>query len=119
MFKILVEKIFSLPCARKPQHMIYDSNCNALHEEHRFFRGIGMCVNAFHHKMKHKGSDTYCWEHCDMRAYPELMDDKRGFYFNSSIAEQTNVWFGSFHNICQEMTPIKYDFFSRRNDTTS
>ncbi|KAG1804060.1 uncharacterized protein BJ212DRAFT_1202065, partial [Suillus subaureus] len=34
--------------------------------------------------------------------YPELLDDVRGFYFNSYIAEQTNVWFGSFHNICQE-----------------
>ncbi|KAF8832965.1 hypothetical protein BDN67DRAFT_862922, partial [Paxillus ammoniavirescens] len=33
------------------------------------------------------------------------------FYFNSSIAEQTNVWFGGFHNICWEMTPTKYDFF--------
>ncbi|KAG2741488.1 hypothetical protein P692DRAFT_201726600 [Suillus brevipes Sb2] len=124
---ILVEKIFSLPRARKPQHMIYDSNCNALREvESRnidFFRGMGMCVDAFHHKTKHKGSDTYCRERCDMRAYPELLDDEGGFYFNSSIAEQTNVWFGSFHNICREMTPIKYDFFLdemilRRNRVT-
>ncbi|KAF8432538.1 hypothetical protein L210DRAFT_828562, partial [Boletus edulis BED1] len=29
---ILFEKMFSLPRARKPQHMIYDSNCNALRE---------------------------------------------------------------------------------------
>lgn len=58
-----------------------------------------------------------------MCAYPELLDTDGKFYFNSSIAEQTNVWFGSFHNICQEMTPVKYDFFLdemilRRNRVT-
>jgi len=46
-----------------------------------------------------------------MKAYPKLLNDDGKYYFNSSIAEQTNVWFGSFHNICQEMTPVKYDFF--------
>jgi hypothetical protein len=110
-----VEKIFSLPWAQKPQHMIYDSNCNALCEvESRgieFFHGMGMCVDAFHHRTKHKANDTFCRERCDMRAYPELLDTDGKFYFNSSIAEQTNVWFGSFHNICREMTPVKYDFF--------
>ncbi|KAG2335661.1 hypothetical protein BDR05DRAFT_953909 [Suillus weaverae] len=28
---IMIEKMFSLPHARKPQHMIHDSNCNAMH----------------------------------------------------------------------------------------
>ena len=46
-----------------------------------------------------------------MKAYSELLDASGGFYFNSLIAEQTNVWFGTFHNICHEMTAIKYDFF--------
>jgi hypothetical protein len=46
-----------------------------------------------------------------MKAYPELLDDNGKYYFNSLIAEQTNVWFGGFHNICQEMMPVKYDFF--------
>ncbi|KAG1873259.1 hypothetical protein C8R48DRAFT_593873, partial [Suillus tomentosus] len=112
---ILVEKIFSLPHAQKLQHMIYDSNCNVLREVEsrniKFFCGMGMCVDAFHHRTKHKASDTFCREWCDMRAYPELLDTNGKFYFNSSIAEQTNVWFGSFHNICWEMTPVKYDFF--------
>jgi hypothetical protein len=115
VLKIMVEKMFSLPRARKPQHLIYDSNCNALREvESRkiaFFEGMGMCVDAFHHKTKHKASDLFCRERCDMKAYPELLDDDGKYYFNSSIAEQTNVWFGSFHNICREMTPVKYDFF--------
>jgi hypothetical protein len=33
------------------------------------------------------------------------------WYFNSSIAEQTNVWFGKFHPICREMDAIHYEFF--------
>ncbi|KAG1731337.1 uncharacterized protein EDB91DRAFT_1085097 [Suillus paluster] len=76
---VLFEKIFSLPHARKPQHLIYDSNCNALREVEsrkiKFFEGMGMCVDAFHHKTKHKASDTFCQQHCDMKAYPELLDE--------------------------------------------
>lgn len=58
-----------------------------------------------------------------MKAYPELLDEHGKYYFNSSIAEQTNVWFGGFHNMCREMTPVKYDFFLdemilRRNRAT-
>jgi hypothetical protein len=72
---------------------------------------MGMCVDAFYHKNKHKASDTFCHDRCDMKAYPELLDDDGKYYFNSSITEQTNVWFSAFHNICQEMTPVRYDFF--------
>ncbi|KAG1882693.1 hypothetical protein F4604DRAFT_1576878, partial [Suillus subluteus] len=112
---IMIEKMFTLPRACKPQHMIYDSNCNALHEVEScnitFFEGMGMCVDAFHHKTKHKASDMLCRKCCDMKAYPEFLDDNGRYYFNSSIPEQTNIWFGGFHDICQEMTPVKYDFF--------
>ncbi|KAG1765463.1 hypothetical protein EV702DRAFT_981518 [Suillus placidus] len=87
--------MFSLPHARKPQHMIYDSNCNAMH----CMKGWA-CVDTFHHKTKHKASNVFCHEHCDMKAYPKLLDDDGKYYFNSSIAEQINVWFGGFHNIC-------------------
>ncbi|KAG1869640.1 hypothetical protein F4604DRAFT_1927056 [Suillus subluteus] len=87
---IMIEKMFTLPRAHKLQHMIYNSNCNALHEvESRkiaFFEGMGMCVDAFHHRTKHKASDVLCHEHCDMKAYPELLDDN-------------------------EMMLVKYDFF--------
>lgn len=119
--------MFSLPRARKPHHLIYDSNCNALREvesrQLKFFEGMGMCVDAFHHKTKHKASDRFCQERCDMKTYPELLDEHGKYYFNSSIAEQTNVWFGGFHNMCREMTPVKYDFFLdevilRRNRAT-
>ncbi|KAF8426822.1 hypothetical protein L210DRAFT_3420560 [Boletus edulis BED1] len=124
---VMIQQLYSLARARKPQHLIYDSNCNALREVQcrhlSFFQDMGMCVDTFHHRTKHKVTDTLCQEKCNMRAYPELLDDDGKFYFNSSIAEQTNVWFGAFHNICQEMTPTKYDFFLdemilRRNRVT-
>ena len=123
----MIEQLYSLARARKPQHLIYDSNCNALQEVQRrrlsFFEGMGMCVDAFHHRTKHKATDTLCQEKCNMRLYPELLDDEGRYYFNSSIAEQVNVWFGAFHNICREMSPTKYDFFLdemilRRNRVT-
>ena len=37
--------------------------------------------------------------------------DGKGWFFNSSIAEQTNVWLGGYHAICWEMLVDKYDFF--------
>ena len=38
-------------------------------------------------------------------------DDGTGWWFNTSIAEQVNVWLGSYHSICREMLPVKYNFF--------
>jgi hypothetical protein len=91
----MIEKMFTLLHARKPQHMIYDSNCNVLCEVESckvmFFEGMGMCVDAFHHRTKHKANDVLCRKGCDMKAHPELLDDNGKYYFNSSIAEQTNI----------------------------
>ena len=33
------------------------------------------------------------------------------WYFNSSVAEQTNGWLGGYHSICREMLIDKYNFF--------
>lgn len=43
--------------------------------------------------------------------YPELMNDDGQWYFNTSVAEQTNAWLGEYHSMCREMLPAKYDFF--------
>ncbi|KAF8225188.1 hypothetical protein L208DRAFT_1020343, partial [Tricholoma matsutake] len=45
------------------------------------------------------------------------------WYFNSLIAEQTNVWLGGYHSICREMVVDNYHFFldemvMRRNRMT-
>jgi hypothetical protein len=44
--------------------------------------------------------------------YPELMGpDGKTWFFNTSAAEQTNVWFGGYHSMCREMTAVKFNFF--------
>jgi hypothetical protein len=111
----MVKKTFSVPGSRKPEHLIYDSNCNTLKEvEARhddWFTGVGMRVDAFHLHTKHKASDEFCCTQCDPKHYPELLNPDGSWYFNSSIAEQTNVWLGGYHAIVQEMLPVKYNFF--------
>lgn len=70
-----------------------------------------MCVDAFHLRTKHKASDTFCRTRCDPKHYPELIKSDGAWYFNTSIAEQTNVWMGGYHAIVREMLPTKYNFF--------
>lgn len=60
----MVKKTFSVPGSRKPEHLIYDSNCLALKEVNArldsWFTGVGMCVGTFHLRTKHKASDMFC-----------------------------------------------------------
>jgi hypothetical protein len=81
----------------KPDHIFFDNNCTLakLVTNDPFFKSIGLTVDVFHFKSKHAISDTFCQQHCNPAAYPELLsEDDKGWYFNSSIAEQTNVWLG-------------------------
>jgi hypothetical protein len=111
----MVKMTFSVPGARKPEHMIYDSNCSALKEveacDDTWFKGVGMCVDAFHLRTKHKASDLFCRTRCDPKHYPELINPDGSWYFNSLIAKQTNVWLGGYHSIVWEMLPVKFNFF--------
>ena len=72
---------------------------------------IGLPVDVFHWKCKHKKTDEECSYHCNPYAFPELLCDDLTWYFNSSCAEQTNVWFGGYHAIVREMGSVKYEFF--------
>jgi hypothetical protein len=76
-----------------------------------YFSDIGMCVDVWHFLNKHKATHQFCQEHCNPADYPELMTDDGHWYFNTSVAEQTNVWMGGYHTICREMLPVKYNFF--------
>src|SRR5262245_50635748 len=112
----MVKRAMSVPGAQKPEHMIYDSNCDAkkqvLARNDTWFDDVGMCVDAWHFKCKHAKSDTFCQTHCNPANYPELMsEDGKGWFFNTSIAEQTNVWLGGYLSICREMLKVKYNFF--------
>jgi hypothetical protein len=95
--------------------MIYDSNCDAkqqaLAQDDAFFSDIGMCVDVWHFLNKHKTTHEFCQEHCNPADYPELLTEDGKWYFNTSIAEQTNIWLGGYHAICREMLPVKYNFF--------
>jgi hypothetical protein len=69
-----------------------------------------MCVDAWHFRNKHAVTHMYCQLNCNPALYPELMDSFSGWFFNTSIAEQTNAWLGGYHSMCQEMLPAKFDF---------
>ncbi|KAL0061742.1 hypothetical protein AAF712_011415 [Marasmius tenuissimus] len=109
---------------RVPEHFIYDTNCilsqyvrgvNVPPHIRDFFAHIKLAVDVFHFKCKHKESDQYCQLHCNPYAFPELMyrnekgDEK--WYFNTSVAEQTNTWFGRYQSMCREMGGVFYEFF--------
>ena len=98
----------------KPQHIFFNNNCTLkrMVQDDAFFADIGLTVNMFHWSCKHLTHDTFCQQHCNLYRYPELLnDDECSWYFNSSIAEQTNIWFGGYHAICCEMGIHKFNFF--------
>jgi hypothetical protein len=97
-----------------PNHIIFDVNCTlAKHVKNDpDFRNVGLAVDIFHFRSKYSKKDMFCQLNCNPALFPELCgEDGKGWYFNSSIAEQTNVWLGGYHAICREMWPEKYDFF--------
>jgi hypothetical protein len=111
----MVKNAFSVPGAQKPEHLIYDSNCDAKQQamvsNDPYFRDMGMCVDVWHFLNKHKVTHTFCQEHCNPAMYPELQDEKGDWYFNTSVAEQTNAWLAGYHSMCREMLPAKFNFF--------
>jgi hypothetical protein len=110
----------------KPDHIFFDNNCTLakMVKDDPFFHDIVLTVDVFHFKSKHSVTDTFCQTTCNPVAFPELAGEHgKAWYFNSSIAEQTNVWLGGYHAICREMLVDKYNFFLdemilRRNQVT-
>ncbi|KAJ7176348.1 hypothetical protein C8R43DRAFT_1084702 [Mycena crocata] len=103
---LFTEKAFSVPGAIKPEHFIYDTNCdakqqvNAHPDDWSWWADVGMTVDVFHFLNKHNVGHTFCQANCNPMAYPELLkEDGKTWYFNTSVAEQTN------------MLPTKYNFF--------
>ncbi|KAG6914131.1 hypothetical protein DXG01_002276 [Tephrocybe rancida] len=97
-----------------PKFFVFDNNCklqahiHALKDHH--FDNTGMPVNVFHFKSKHKLSDKFCQENCNPAAFPELI--KAGKWtINTSICEQTNVWFDGYQAIMHDMEVTRYNFF--------
>lgn len=97
----------------KPSHIFYDNNCTLSYmvRDDPYFKSIGLSVDVFHFKCKHSTEDEWCQQYCNPAAFPELVDGDGNWRFNSSVAEQTNVWFGGYQSIGREMTAHKYAFF--------
>ncbi len=99
----------------KPSFIFFDNNCLLLkhiraNKEHRF-DNVGLPVDVFHAINKHSEGDEFCQQYCNPYAFPELWNDKYEWVFNSSAAEQANVWFGKFLPVVREMGEIRYNFF--------
>ncbi|KAF8168760.1 hypothetical protein BJ912DRAFT_1025727 [Pholiota molesta] len=112
-FLVMIKNAFSVPGARKPEHIFYDTNCDARQqaENDPWFADIGMCVDVWHFLNKHKITHEYCQKNCNPYMYKELRDESGQWTFNTSVAEQTNAWLQGFHSMCREMLPARFDFF--------
>ena len=91
---------------------MFDSNCQlSLCTQHDpWWKDIALTVDVFHHETKHSAADLHCQEHCNPAAFPELQKEDGGWYFNSSIAEQTNVWLAGYNSMFREMNVDRYNF---------
>jgi len=99
-----------------PEIVIYDLGCQAYQHLKRqgdtLYQHVGFPVDVFHWKTKHKKTSDACAIDCNPTLFKELIgDDGKTWFFNSSIAEQTNVWLGGYHAILREMGQVKYNFF--------
>lgn len=109
-----------------PQFLFMDSNCKILQHIHAqgdqdYFSDCGLPVDVFHFDNKHKDSDEFCARWCNPLLWPDLVGPDGHWRFNSSAAEQTNVWFGGYQPIVREMRVERYNFFldemiRRRNE---
>ena len=85
-------------------------------EDRTYFDSCALPVDVFHFKCKHKESDKACNANCNPVRWSEFVTDEGKWRFNSSAAEQANVWFGRYLPIVREMEEVRYEFFFRRDD---
>ncbi|EIW82970.1 hypothetical protein CONPUDRAFT_53432 [Coniophora puteana RWD-64-598 SS2] len=107
---------FLVPEVTKPDHFVYYMTCKAkqqvLKSGDPWRRPVSMSIDIWCLLNKHKTMHNFCQQYCNLAAFPELkLDDGTGWWFNTSIAEQTNVWLGSFHSMVWEMLLIRCNFF--------
>jgi pyruvate dehydrogenase complex dehydrogenase (E1) component len=111
----MLQKVFHVE-GSMPEIVIYDNNCQLYqyleNNEILLYKTVGFPVDVFHWECKHAKSGIACSYHCNPMQFPELTgEDGKAWFFNSSVAEQTNVWLGGYHSILREMGADKYDFF--------
>lgn len=98
----------------------HDQNCrlwsvlqNCDLKTRTFFAKCALPVDVFHFKCKHKHSDVVCSTstHCNPYIWQELRTPEGKWRFNSSAAEQANIWAGKYQPIVCEMQVDRYNFF--------
>ncbi|KAF7979107.1 hypothetical protein HWV62_43638 [Athelia sp. TMB] len=79
-----------------PDVIFFDNNCRLQahlnKQKDTFFRRVILAVDVFHFKSKHKETDEFCQRHCNPALWKELYNEDGSWVFNSSAAEQANVW---------------------------
>ncbi|KAJ7104619.1 hypothetical protein C8R44DRAFT_640225, partial [Mycena epipterygia] len=114
---LFVQKVFSIPCVHKLEHLVYNTNCDAkqqvlAHPNHWWwYHDVGMSVDVFHFLNKHDINHEFCQKYCNPMSFLEMLGPDGKWFFNTSVAEQTNVWLGGYQSICREMLPTKFNFF--------
>jgi hypothetical protein len=116
-----------------PSFIFYDNACSLVKmldamkrrgdPQGSYFDSCGLPVDVFHFWCKHKLTDTVCDEKCNALNWPQLTTEEGSWRFNSSRAEQTNVWIDGYKSILREMQVDHYRFFldemvKRRNRFT-
>nr|GAT54678.1 predicted protein [Mycena chlorophos] len=99
-----------------PTHIFYDKACQLLKhlqaQGDHFFRYVRLVVDVFHASNHH--DEAFCNANNNPALFPELRTMREGreqWTFNSSVAEQANVWFGAFQAMSREMSVPRYNFF--------
>ena len=123
----MIHRVFRIDHSM-PNIIFYDNNCGLYRHlvavGDNLYKTVGLPVDVFHWQCKHNKSDVECSVHCNPYNFPDLVGpDGKSWVFNSSVAEQTNVWFGGYHAMLREMGVVKFNFFldemiMRRNRIT-
>lgn len=122
----MLDHVFPTP-ESQPSFAIFDMGCglykHSIAQGHTLHTRMALPVDPFHHRCKHKQTDVECQIHCNPACFPELLNTDGSWVFNTSIAEQTNVWLGGFHSMLREMGVDRYNFILDelimcRNETT-
>lgn len=79
---------------------------------------IALVVDGFHFT-GHKNSHEDCQESCSPYKYPVLKSADGSWLFNSSAAEQANVWYGKFQNKVKEMNVVRCVSIAKDQTETS
>lgn len=95
----------------EPDFLFFDNACNLCsfirnRKWFDFLNRVAIVVDAFHFS-GHKADDEDCQYNCDPNAFPVLKTPENVWLFNSSAAEQVNVWFGKFQSKVKEMNVIR------------